>query len=100
MPKLYWLDDRNLLFHCPGCIKIHHVRIGGPGPTWEWNLDMEEPTFVPSLIYNSQTNHLRCHSYVREGTIEYLSDTQHSLAGHKVPLPEWAVAIVKGEDAA
>jgi hypothetical protein len=94
MPKLYWLDERNLLFHCPGCQKTHYVRIAGPGPSWEWNGDMDVPTFNPSLIYNSQSMdsesaNRRCHSYIREGSIEFLSDSQHGMARQHVPLPDW-----------
>jgi hypothetical protein len=34
----------------------------------------------------------RCHSFVRNGHIEFLSDSTHALAGQTVqlpPLPEW-----------
>lgn len=95
MPKLYWLDERHLMFHCPGCLKTHYVRIAGPGPAWEWNHDMEHPTFLPSLIYNSQTETLRCHSYIRDGVIEFLSDCQHALAQKLVPLPDWDAIMLK-----
>jgi hypothetical protein len=31
----------------------------------------------------------RCHSFVREGKIEYLGDCEHYLQGQTVELPEW-----------
>jgi hypothetical protein len=34
MAKLYRLDARNLLFHCPACEVAHLVRGVGPGPSY------------------------------------------------------------------
>jgi predicted RNA-binding Zn-ribbon protein involved in translation (DUF1610 family) len=31
----------------------------------------------------------RCHSFVREGKIEFLSDSSHALAGQTVEIPDW-----------
>lgn len=30
-----------------------------------------------------------CHSFVRNGVIEFLSDCTHALKGQHVPLPDW-----------
>ena len=32
----------------------------------------------------------RCHSFVREGRIEFLSDCTHALAGQTVELPDFS----------
>lgn len=147
---------------CPGCDHLHPFTIEAPpgptgerlnsGTTWEWNGDLDRPTFSPSLlVYTSvrlcehtywvcptedggeceQTAHLigyrlpdgsviapkvhhpvpegavkallhddcaeeqhrwgNCHSFLREGRWEFLSDSGHHLAGQTVdmvPLPE------------
>jgi hypothetical protein len=48
---------------------------------------MEKPTFNPSLLYEAQKGVVRrCHLYVREGKIAYLSDCEHRLAGQTVEM--------------
>ena len=37
-------------FYCPGCEELHHFRIRGADP-WEFDGNMEAPTFAPSLRY-------------------------------------------------
>lgn len=73
------------LFRCPGCDEWH-----GVDDTWEFNGDMEAPTFSPSvLVMPSDNGYIkRCHSFVRSGKIEFLGDCEHSLAGQTVELPE------------
>jgi hypothetical protein len=91
--KLYLLDDRHLLFHCPGCHRAHLVRVRGPGPVEEWNMSMDEPSFTSSLVYCGQDDRARCHCMVRDGLIEYLAGTGHCVAGHRLLLPDWADAV-------
>lgn len=33
--------------------------------------------------------YVHCHSYLRDGVWEYLSDSTHTMAGQKAPAPEW-----------
>ncbi len=76
-------------FHwwCPGCNCAHRVNISKTGPPqWEWNGDMEHPTFSPSMLSVGQ---YQCHCFIRAGIIEFLADCTHALAGWKTPLPEW-----------
>lgn len=63
---------------------------------WGFNGDLDNPTFTPSVLQRwSQwqgegvppKEHV-CHSYVRNGRIEFLGDSTHSLAGQTVDLPE------------
>jgi hypothetical protein len=78
-------------FHCPGCKETHAFISGGdnPGrPQWQFNGDMEKPTFAPSLLVNKGQNNV-CHSFVRDGRIEFLSDCYHELRGQTVDLPDW-----------
>jgi len=51
---------------------------------WTWNKDRERPTVSPSI---NVIGH--CHSFVRDGQIQFLADSKHDLAGKTVPLPDW-----------
>ena len=78
-------------FYCPGCDCIHFIndnetKIVGNMPVWEFNKDFEKPTVRASvLVWN---NTMRCHSFITDGKIEFLSDCTHELAGKTVDLPE------------
>jgi hypothetical protein len=83
---------RNLVFHCPGCGYGHPFRIGHGAvdlPTWTWNGSFDKPTFTPSLLCNKDHPASRCHSFVTDGRIAFLSDCWHSLAGQTVEIPDW-----------
>ena len=85
------------VFYCPGCKRGHTVRIVGGG-AWSWNSDTSRPTLSPSVLVTysgPDAGEVRdgdrsppavCHSFVREGQIEFLSDSTHDLAGQTVPL--------------
>ncbi|MGE3404359.1 MAG: DUF6527 family protein [Vicinamibacterales bacterium] len=81
---------------CDGCETHHVVPITGPR-AWQFNGDVEKPTLAPSIrvTYPRTANGGReplsaktCHSFVRDGRWQYLSDCTHRLAGQTVPLPE------------
>ena len=76
------------VFWCPGCDGPHAVRIAGPG-SWDYNGDHEAPTFTPSVKVTRPPTPYCCHSFVRDGQIQFLSDCTHTLAGQTVPLGEW-----------
>jgi hypothetical protein len=106
--------DGRLSFWCPGCQAAHDVSVG-IGGAWDWNGDAERPTFSPSLLmrqghyaYSGEPREhcwctynrdhplkpapfscQQCHSFVRDGQIEFLSDCSHDLAGKTVPIPDW-----------
>ncbi len=69
-------------FRCPGCEFDHII-----DETWTWNGDRERPTFKPSVLVRGGGSNVRCHSFVREGRIEFLKDCSHRLAGQTVDLP-------------
>lgn len=73
------------LFWCPGCEQTHsfNVREDGGEPTWEFNGDMENPSFSPSLNYG------RCHLFVQDGVIKYCNDCYHRYRNRNVPLEEF-----------
>ena len=79
-------------FHCPGCGCLHWVRVAGPGSVWGWNGSLDRPTFTPSILsreWSEDRLDFTCHSFVRDGQIEFLGDCDHPLAGQTVPLPDW-----------
>lgn len=92
-----------LMFVCPGC------KVGGPEgyeglhmlpvnsenhtPSWNWNGDLEHPTLEPSVLTRGYS---LCHSYLRNGKFEFLTDSEHPLSGQTVDipdLPEWAAEL-------
>lgn len=79
-------------FHCPGCEISHffHTPIAGSshsGDLWEWDGKL---TFSPSLLmtHRDRDGSHRCHLFLIEGQIHFLSDCTHHLAGAIVPLAE------------
>lgn len=85
------------------------------GPSWQFNGDFDTPTFAPSILvrgvrldmpdeeldrildtYNLPKDRERmlsdkrintvCHSFVKDGQIQFLGDCTHALAGRTVPL--------------
>ncbi len=45
--------------------------------------------FNPSLLCDKDTPERRCHSFVKDGKIQYLKDCWHKLAGQTVDLPDF-----------
>lgn len=98
---------------CPGCRQLHAFIVsnadGSPAPRvqWDWDGNLNQPTFSPSLLCTDATFYGPaddngdpgpligtgvCHSFVRAGRWEFLSDSGHHLAGQTVdmaPLPDW-----------
>ncbi len=89
---------RLIIFFCPGCRKVHGIAVGqGPGPRWDWDGNADRPTFSPSILVRAifppprepdDPPDVICHSFVRAGRIEFLSDCTHALAGQTVDLPD------------
>jgi hypothetical protein len=85
--KLLQTADGELLFKCIGCGNYHGFRVKGEGhPIWQWNGDLVNPTFSPSLLVNGSDPNRRCHLYVEQGKIRYLEDCWHRLKGQTVPM--------------
>jgi hypothetical protein len=105
--------DGTLYFWCKGCNCYHGVPIDKTKPLyWDFNGDYDKPTLNPSILVKSGhylDNHqgscwctynaehpddeasfkcLLCHSFIRDGKIQYLSDCSHELAGQTVELEE------------
>ncbi len=75
---------------CPGCGHLHSLHVTGRndfGAQWEWNNNLEAPTFSPSLLV--KWSNKVCHSFIKDGKIQFLNDSTHELSGQTVDLPEW-----------
>lgn len=82
--KLHRVDEEQVAFFCPGCQCWHGVRIAGEGqPRWLWNGNMEFPTFTPGIHIGGA-----CHSFVINGTIQFLRSSTHSRSGQTVEIPD------------
>ena len=86
-------DERSVMFYCEGCKMAHRVIVKGGKPIWEWNDDLEKPTISPYIRvqWEDGEDYIKkvCHSYVKDGMIQYLGDCTHELAGKTVPLKPW-----------
>lgn len=98
MPRIrkheYTVDDRlevQYQLMCPGC---GHPHTFSPN-VHQFDGNMERPTINPSLLvtwtWGPEREPRRCHSYVRDGRIEFLTDCTHHMAGQTVELPEIAL---------
>lgn len=86
------IDNKEILFYCPGCKMSHSVRVKGKEPVWGWNGSLDKPTFTPSIlvrVIHENEEKLRCHSYVTDGNIQYLSDCKHNLKDQTIPLEDF-----------
>jgi len=112
MAKAKKSDFGDVTIRCPGCKQYHSLNVdpAQKGPCWGFNGDLDKPTFTPSLLVHSghfvkgyETKECWCsykerfgedppfacgvcHSFIRDGMIEFLNDSTHALAGQTVPL--------------
>lgn len=83
---------------------MHSVPVSGPS-AWGFNGSLTAPTLTPSVLVHShgtfvnsnlegdalmaasnKTTTPQCHTFIREGRIQFLSDCTHELAGQTVPM--------------
>ena len=87
---------KDLVFWCPGCNETHYIPVTGNRephrPVWEFNGDLEQPTLSPSILrktgpFPDGHTHV-CHSFIRNGSIEFLGDCSHDKKNTTIPLPD------------
>lgn len=72
---------------CKGCGYEHAFALRSDGGNHEFNMDLENPTISPSLMQNF-TPGKTCHSYIKNGKIQYLNDCHHKLAGQTIEMED------------
>jgi hypothetical protein len=103
------IDPKRYYFKCPGCGQGHVIStVKREGEhAWQFNGNIDKPTFTPSLLVTcghyvqgqpqppncehcneGHTCCYRCHSYITDGKIQFLSDCTHHLKGQTVELPD------------
>lgn len=108
-PVVNRTETGQLTFWCPGCECAHGIwtkdsRNPVTNAAWEFNGDFIRPTISPSVLVRgtrdiTDDEHSRimagekidipdrvCHSFVRDGRIQFLADCTHSLAGKTVDM--------------
>lgn len=113
MAKAILDQNGQVRIHCPACGHDHALNVTVDGrPKWSFDGNVERPTFSPSILERcghyvpgqpqppncAACNEAErsgyaplcyvCHSFVRGGRIEFLSDCTHGLAGQTVELPD------------
>jgi hypothetical protein len=98
-----------------GADEATHVTLHIPGPTgrltlpvmlkgtregtgcWSWNGSTEAPTLRPSVL-TTRHEGWRCHSWINDGSAQFLDDCSHQLRGQTVALldVDAAQAAAKG----
>lgn len=77
---------------CPGCKDDHVIPVKPHLQGWEFNENEACPTFSPSILVHEvkrtdgSTFSPRCHSFVRDGKWQFLSDCGHALAGQTIDM--------------
>jgi hypothetical protein len=103
----------HLYFFCPACNERHTVLVYGPN-AWTFNNNFDLPTLTPSILVTSghyadgddkncwctwdqrypnipvRFKCYRCHSFVKDGKIQFLIDSTHAMAGQTLDLPDLA----------
>jgi hypothetical protein len=90
---------------CPACEEIHifHTKRTENGSCWRWNGNIIHPTFMPSMVITCLDPIegkprdrwplvSRCHYWLKNGKLEFLTDCTHRFKGITVslpPLPAW-----------
>lgn len=87
-------EDKGVKFHhdqylimCLGCGYGHALGLKAEGGNHIFNMDFDKPTFSPSLLQNFNKDRI-CHSFIKDGNIQYLEDCFHHLKGQTIELPE------------
>lgn len=103
--KLRKIEEGIYEFFCPGCKTEHSIWVKGSTykTNWGWNESMDKPTFTPSLLIRwgkhadpnwvppdeSEDWNMICHSFIKDGMIQFLGDCTHELKNQTVEIPDF-----------
>jgi len=80
---------RGYVFQCPGCGHGHIFYTIG-SVTWQFNGDLNAPTFTPSLLNRAtgQSSQDVCHLNLTNGKVIFHKDCTHAWKGKTYDLPD------------
>jgi hypothetical protein len=84
-------SDIHFVYNCPGCGYEHAF---SPS-VHQFNGDLENPTVSPSLLQDNPQHFRVCHSYIKNGMIQFLDDCWHNLKGKTVELKHYDPEFLK-----
>jgi len=79
-----------LNFPSPSGIIILPIMLSGTRKgtnNWTWNGDVDKPTLKPSILTRRGVGS-KCHSFVTDGKVKFLMDSNHEFAGMTVDMLE------------
>ena len=83
-------------FFCPGCKELHHYSIvGTTHPVWDFDGNLESPTFSPSLRITTgpADDPDICHLTLTSGLFHFYPDSTHELSGKQdIPMEEYPMS--------
>lgn len=75
---------------CPGCNSCHYINVDPTmGAAWQFNGNVDKPTVSPSILVGKDGFVPRCHSFIKNGMIQFLGDCDHDLKNKTVEIPEF-----------
>lgn len=97
MPKTKEVSKGIWAIHCPACGSLHYIKTEGtPDEVWNFDGNIENPTFAPSLQVRGCLNNGNfenpkfgeCHSVITAGKIYFCGDSTHEFSGQTKELLE------------
>jgi hypothetical protein len=74
--------EKKLLFWCKACTTCHSL-----DSEIDWNGNNYTPTIKSSI--SVRHNNIECHSYIQDGDIIYLDESNHDFKGKRIELDEF-----------
>lgn len=84
----------HIWYKCPGC-KTQHAF--SPN-VHQFDGNFDNPTVSPSLLHSNPQGHRTCHSFIKNGMIEFLGDCWHDLKGKTVELEHYTPEEIADND--
>ena len=104
-------EPRGSIGHwCAGCQEVHAIACDEPrhnGARWKFSGAFDKPTVEPSVHIKvgpapSSGKTYVCHYFLRDGMLQYLTDSTHGLGGQTlplVPIPSHAISALHSAEA-
>lgn len=85
-------DATSILMRFPRPTDYISIPVNTAPQAWQWNQSMDAPTLSPSLLTRGHNEacggDFVCHSFVKDGKVQFLSDCSHEFANQTLDLLE------------